>query len=68
MVYRGACPSYPTTINATNDCDAERGSRDRDEIGGIASRGNRCWNESDSGAVGQFDAAVARHQKGQGRS
>ena len=68
MVYHGACPSYLTIINAAKDCDKERGSRDRDEIGGISSRGNRRWNESNSGIVGQFDAAIARHQKGQGRS
>ena len=68
MVYHGACPSYSTIINAAKDWDIERCSRDHDETGGIASRGNRCWNESDSGTVGQFDAAIARHQKGQGRS
>ena len=68
MVYRNAHPKYPTTINSAKDCDAERSSGDRDEIGGIANRGNHCLNELDLGAVGQFEAAIARHQKGQGRS
>ena len=68
MVYRGTCPSYLTTINATKDCGKEQGSGYHDEIGGIASRGNNCSNESDLGIVGQFDAVIARHQKGQGRS
>ena len=64
MVYWGACPSYPITINATKYCDIEQGSGDSDEIGGIASREKHHWNESDSGTVGQFDVAIARHQKG----
>ena len=64
MVYRNAIPAYLTTINALKDCDVERGSGDRDEIGGIASKGNRHWNESDSSIVGQFNATIARLQKG----
>ena len=64
MVYRGACPTYLTTINAAKYCNAERGSGDRDEIGGIANRGNHRWNESDLGPVGQFNITIARHKKG----
>ena len=68
MVYRSACPSYPTIINAAKDCDTERGSGDHDEIGGITIRRIYGRNEPDSSAVGQFDAPTARYQKGQGRS
>ena len=64
MVYCSDCPAYLLTINATKYCDAERGSGDRNEIGGIASRGNYYWNESNSGIVGQFNVVIARHQKG----
>ena len=65
MVYCSLGTSYPETTNVAEDCDIERGSRDRDEVRTLTCWRECSWYESNLATARKFDTLVTIHQEGE---
>ena len=65
MVYRNIGTSYLATIDVAEDRDTERGSGDRNDVGGFTYWRQCSMYEPHLGIVGKLDTSVTRHQEGE---
>ena len=63
MVYCGTGPSYPTSIDAANNHDTERGFGDCNEAGGFTGWRKCYQHEPNLGTTSEPDALITGYQE-----